>query len=35
MDRLEVKLYISEKKYCDISYTERDFETEKFHRKLV
>ena len=28
MDRSEVKLSISEKKYCDISYTERDFEQE-------
>ena len=33
MDRSEVKLLISEKKYCGISYTERDFETEKFDRK--
>ena len=31
-DRSEVKLYSSEKN-CDISYTEQDFETEKFHGK--
>ena len=35
VDRSEVNLSISEKKYCDISYTERDFETETFHRKWV
>ena len=35
MDRSEVKLSISKKTYCDISYTERDFETEKFDRKWV
>ena len=32
MDKSEV---ISNKKYCDISYTEGDFETEIFHRKWV
>ena len=32
MDRSEVKLW-NGKKNCDISYTERDFETEKLHRK--
>ena len=32
MDRSEVKFKIA-KQICDISYTERDFETEKFHRK--
>ena len=31
MDRSEVKRKI----YCDISYTQRDFETEKLHRKWV
>ena len=35
MDRSEVKLSISEKKYCDTSYTEWDFETEKFDWKCV
>ena len=35
MDRSEVKLWNSEKKYCDISYTQGDFETERFHRKWV
>ena len=35
IDRSEVKLLISEKKYCGISSTERDFETEKFDRKWV
>ena len=35
MDRSEVKLSIREKKYCDISYTERDFETEKFDQMRV
>ena len=32
MDRSEVNLANNEKK-CDISYTERDFEKGKYHRK--
>ena len=38
-NEIEVKhfknLKIPPKKYCDISYTKRNFETEKFHRKWI
>ena len=37
MDRSEAnnKILNQREKYCDTSYTEQDFKTEKFHRKWV